>query len=57
MIIDGPGSKDCFSLNIQNIKNEGSLFSLRNIKIMPKMQKRNWSFSADSLDSGPILDN
>ena len=34
----------CFSLNIQNIKNDGSLFSLRNIKIMQKI----------SLDSGTI---
>ena len=28
-----------FCLNIQNIKNDSSLFSLRNIKIMQKMQK------------------
>ena len=34
--------KGCFSLNIQNIKNYASLF---------------WNVSADSLDSGPILDD
>ena len=48
---------DCFSLNIQNIKNEGTLFSLRNIKIMQKMQKmqKKWNFSADTLDSGQSM--
>jgi len=28
----------CFSLNIQNSRNDPSLFSLRNIKILPNMQ-------------------
>ena len=47
----------CFSLNIQNIKIDGSLFSLRNIKMMKKMKILFLNFSADSLDSGPIFDN
>jgi hypothetical protein len=49
--------KDFFSFNIQNIKNDDLLFSLRNIKIMQKMQKNVCNFSADSFDIGPILDN
>ena len=36
----------CFSLNVQNRKNDTSLFSFRNIKILKNMQKKN----ADSLD-------
>jgi hypothetical protein len=32
------------SLNIQNIKNDASLFSLRSIKILPKMQKKKFKF-------------
>ena len=42
---------DCFSLNIRNSKNDTTLFSLRNMKIMPKL------FSAGSLVCGPIFDN
>ena len=30
----------CFSLNIQNIRNDVSIFSLRNIKILTNMQKK-----------------
>ena len=32
-------AQGCFSLNIQNRKNDASLFSLRNIKILTNMQK------------------
>ena len=35
-------AQGCFSLNNQNRKNDASLFSLRNIKILPKMQKKNF---------------
>ena len=44
-----------YSLNIQNSNNDGTLFSLRNIKI--KKIKNLGYFSADSLDSGPFFDN
>ena len=33
-------AQGCFSLNIQNRKNDASLFSLRNIKILTNMQKK-----------------
>ena len=47
-----------FSLNIQNIKNDTSLFSLRNKKNIAKNAKKIfWNFSADSLDCGMILNN
>ena len=47
-----------YSLNIQNSNNDGTLFSLRNIKIIKKIKKIFLgNFSADSLDSGPFFDN
>ena len=42
----------CFSLDIQNIKNDTSLFSLRNMKILPNIQIKNYSLAC-----GSILDN
>ena len=40
------------------MKNDTSLFSLRNIKILTNMQKKFfWNFGAGSLNCGSILDN
>ena len=53
----------CFSLNIQNMKNGTSLFSLRNIEILTNMQKIFFEIlvltasGLDSLDCGSNLDN
>jgi hypothetical protein len=38
-IISSGLAQGCFSLNIQNRKNDAFLFSLRNIKILTNMQK------------------
>ena len=48
----------CFSLNIQNRKNDTSLFSFRNIKIMAKLKKNDLEILVQTaLVCGPILDN
>ena len=45
-------------LNIQKRKIDTSLFSLRNIKILPNAyEKEKSNFSADSLDCRPISDD
>ena len=60
IINNGPGLKNvCFSLNIQNRKNDMYLFifSQKYQNIDKYAKKSFWNFGADSLDCGPILDN
>ena len=45
----------CFSINIRNSKNDGSLFSLKNNN--KNAEVCFWNFSVDSLDIGSTLEN